>query len=136
METRQYTLIDSNLIIGLLRSETKAKSVLDSFDDGLLCISEITEMEVLIGCNTVKKRKEVEEKLGVYNIVDINRDVIEKTISLIKRYSHTRLKNDRPLMLADTMIAASAIHYNLPLLTFNKKDFDFIKELTLHPDGK
>lgn len=34
--------------------------------------------------------------------------------------------------MADALIAATALHYNLPLYTLNKKDFRYIAGLRLH----
>jgi len=81
------------------------------------------------GCNTKNKRIELEHQLNTYFIEKVNEKVIEKTISLVKRYAI-----GHNVFAADCIIAANAIVLNIPLLTFNKSDFEFIKELTLY-DG-
>jgi len=40
------------------------------------------------------------------------------------------------LRLADCLIAAFAVHHKMELLTFNKKDFDFIQGISIHPLSK
>ncbi|GHU70850.1 hypothetical protein FACS189413_11760 [Bacteroidia bacterium] len=40
------------------------------------------------------------------------------------------------LRLADCMIAAFAMYYKMELLTFNKKDFEFIQGITIHTWSK
>lgn len=133
MAKNEYILIDSNLIIGTLRGNENVKQILATFPPAVLCISEITLMEVLIGCNTVQKRNDVEQMLKAFHLVKTDEQVIAKTISLIKRYAVEVYKQQKTIMLADAIIAASALVHNLPLLTLIKKDFDFIRELTLNP---
>ena len=53
----------------------------------------------------------------------------------MKRYCIQR-SGQHVLRLADCLIAAFAVYHNMELLTFNKKDFDFIQGVLIHPLSK
>jgi predicted nucleic acid-binding protein len=50
----------------------------------------------------------------------------KKSLELMKKYSLSH-----GLLIPDAIIAASAITKNLPLWTFNQKDFKFIDDLVI-----
>ena len=57
--------------------------------------------------------------------------------SLVVNDTYILKQPNQPILrLADCLIAAFAIHYKMELLTFNKKDFDFIKAISIHPLSK
>jgi len=137
MAKREFLLVDTNIIIHIFRQNKEVKELVDSFVDLQLCISEITYLEIITGCNTIEKRNESEYKLETYNLISITSSTIEKAKSLIKRYTITSFKlNKKSISIADIIIAACAIENNLELLTYNKKDFEFIKELKIHEFSK
>ena len=90
-------------------------------------ISDITIMELLAGCKTVKRRNEIERVIETYDRAPFNESVGQKAISLIRRYSVQQTS----LHLPDLLIAATAYHYQLPLKSYNAKDFEFIREVNL-----
>jgi len=64
-----------------------------------------------------------------------NEEVSDNAIRLMKRYCVQR-QNQPILHLADCLIAAFAQHHKMKLLTFNKKDFEFIKGVDIHPSSR
>ena len=52
-------------------------------------------------------------------------------MQLMKRYC-VQLPGKPILRLADCLIAAYAVYHKMDLLTFNKKDFDFIQGISIH----
>lgn len=136
MAAKEYVLVDTCFLIDALRNNAEAKRILAKFTSGTLCISEITAFELLTGCNTIDKRKEIEERLKSYNTLSVTREVMQKTKTLIKRYARTAIKNRRPMRIPDSIIAANAAIADMPILTSNKVDFEYIKEISLHKLSK
>jgi len=60
---------------------------------------------------------------------------LETSFSVARKAGELRnewARKGKTLSLADTLIAATALHYNLTHITDNRKDFP-MSELTLHP---
>lgn len=119
-------LLDTNILIAAFRRETKAVDFLGKRQFRYV-ISDITIMELLAGCKSVERRNEIEHVIETYDRAPFNESVVQKAISLIRRYSVQRTS----LHLPDLLIAATAVHYQLPLKSYNIKDFEFIREVKL-----
>ena len=126
-------LIDTNILIKLFRKNKTIEELLLKFNNKNIYVSDITVMELLIGCDTVDKRKTIENEIKGFGVSEIIPEIIDLAKSLIKRYA---INNPGRVQLADMIIAASAVYEEIELLTHNKKDFEFIKELKLHPLSK
>ncbi len=110
-------LIDSNIIIYHLQnnkvaSEFITKNINDS------AISLITFIEVLSYPFTKQQEKKVKELLNVFEIIEINCDIAERTIENFKI---------KKIKIPDNLILSTAQNYNLKLVTRNVKDFDSFK---------
>ncbi len=131
-------MIDTNILIIMFKEKNKGKAKeiiaeLNKYDNNDVFVSEISHLELLIGATSIEKRKQLETQLKAYGKACLNADITDKTFTLVRRYAINRAGN---IGLADMIIAAHAIHENLTLYTHNKKDFEFIKELQLHPLSK
>ena len=119
-------VIDSDIIIDVLRQQEKAKNFIESItkDENTIFISALTEAEVLSGkdCNDVIKREKTEDFLASFEVLDV-------TQSLARRGAELRRKHDMPLH--DAIIAATALELVIPIYSRNSKDFKKIKELKL-----
>ena len=111
-------LADTNTFIYLLDKHPVLQPLLESE----WMFSFITEIE-LLGKQNISpvEIKNIHGVLSVCTKVFHVEKITEITISLKQRY---RIK------LPDALIAATALHYNIPLLTFDK-DFIRIRELDL-----
>jgi predicted nucleic acid-binding protein len=88
-------------------------------------------MEILTGCSTIEKRDSALHFLDVYGLLKNNEQVSDKSMQLMKRYCIQR--TGQPMLrLADCLIAAFAAYHKMELLTFNRKDFDFIQGISFH----
>ena len=135
MATRKKYLVDTSVIIALFRKSEDAKVALNALNANETYICDITFMEILAGCSTVEKREYAVEFLDEYGLLKNNEYVSEKAMLLMKRYCIQR--SGQPMIrLADCLIAAFALYYKMELLTFNKKDFDFIQGISIHPLSK
>ena len=68
----------------------------------------------------------IENQLAKYTTIPLNIDISEIFFDLFKTFTLSH----RP-GIADTLIAATALYYNLPLYTLNKKHFQFIPGIVL-----
>ncbi len=86
-------------------------------------ISVITRIEVLSWTNHTKESlKSTEELLSILNEQDLNEEIVKLCIYVRQL---TKLK------LPDAIIAATALHLELPLMTRNIKDFQKVPDLKL-----
>jgi hypothetical protein len=80
-------------------------------------------MELIVGC---RNKKEIQYFLERFQIIHVDESISVSAISLLRRY-----RASHGLLIADAIIAATAITLNCPFVTKNQKDFRFIEELRL-----
>ena len=131
MANKKKYLVDTSVLIALFRKNEGAKIALDSLDTDNTYICDITLLEILAGCFTVEKREYALNLLDTYGLLRNNEKISDISIQLMKRYCIQRLGQPM-LRLADCLITAFAIYHKMELLTFNKKDFDFIQGVSVH----
>jgi hypothetical protein len=92
-----------------------------------LFINPVIELELLQGARNKAELLRLEKIVAMFYIVEMPAEVIDVARQLIKLYSLSH-----SLRLADALIAATALVYELDLLTHNVKDFRFIPYLKLY----
>jgi len=114
-------LIDTNVVIDFSHGiflENSKKFVAEILNKKPI-ISAVTQIE-LLGFSVVPPQ--IEKFVRYASIFGINNKVIQKTIEIRKQYH---------IKLPDALIAATAIVYNLILLTRNVNDFKNIDKLSI-----
>ncbi len=120
-------LIDTDIIIDSLKGIRAAKELLRTGGADLYC-SILTKKELLSkGGLKDSERKRIINLLARMKVLRIDKDINNKFLFLIKKYG------ERPEHTADYIIAATAWSKKLPLLTRNRKHFEYIKEIRLSP---
>ena len=120
-------LIDSDVLIDVSRGIPEALDTLQRIEeDDEPAISVITQMELIVGCRDSRELRSLERFLEGFRIFKLSEPISDLAINLLRRY---RLSHG--LLLADSLIAASALVHDLPFLSRNSKHFRFIDELTL-----
>ena len=71
---------------------------------------------------TIIEKKYLEHLFSQLQIIDISREII---------YEATKLRQSKKMSLGDSIIAATALHHNIPLYTRNTNDFKHIDNLIL-----
>lgn len=122
-------LVDTDILIDVGKGINQAVTILDRMEDEtVLGISVITQMELIIGCRNKSELRVVEKFLHRFSIIRLNEAKSEKGVDLL---THYRLSHG--LLIADALIAATALTIRAPLLTKNQRHYQFIKELQLIP---
>lgn len=103
-------LVDTNIVLYLLSGDQTLAKILTG---GKIYVSEITEIE-LLSYPDISAQEEVRIKafLADVIVIQLNEQIKAHTISLRRKY---RLK------LPDAMIAATAQHMNLPLISADRR---------------
>ena len=120
-------LVDTDIIVDYLRGVERAKILIEeSISDSEICISVISKMELLAGCRNKGEIKIVEDMFARFITIYLDEISAKIAYSLFKRF---RLSHG--IGIFDSLIAATAIHHELPLLTKNIKHFSMIQRLTI-----
>jgi predicted nucleic acid-binding protein len=110
-------LVDTNIVIYAIKGLKQVEPYLEEYD---FSISEITIIELLgvkeIDDFTLSIRKRFVNSCSIFPFNSIIRENV------------IRLKQQYALKIPDAIIAASALHYDIPFLTADK-EFKKIKEL-------
>ncbi len=118
-------VLDTNVIIYLLKQDKYYINYINNLNNAKLGISVITWMELIMGTpdtNTISYLKDL------LSVINLNTRIGEKTCYYLKLQSSKNLKSPK---FMDVIIAATALEYNLPLLTNNPGDFKIFKELKI-----
>jgi predicted nucleic acid-binding protein len=116
-------LLDSNIIIYSVQPEYQIILEFLSSKEDNISISIVSKIEVL-GYHDLSEF--VKENLQLFfseiPIINLSDEIAEIAI---------QLRQKKKMTLGDSIIAATAIHKNIPLLTNNIKDFKHIENLEL-----
>jgi predicted nucleic acid-binding protein len=120
-------LIDSDVLIDVSRGVPEALNTLQRIEtDDEPAISVITQMELTVGCRDLRELRSLGKFLETFSLFKLNEAISDLAIDLLRRY---RLSHG--LLLADSLIAASALVHDVPFVSKNSKHFRFIDGLTL-----
>ena len=90
-------------------------------DKSNLYINSIVENELIIGARDKKDLATINKKISLFPLLDIDQDIMDLSTKLLNRY-----KLSHNMSIYDAIIASSCMIYDLPLWTYNKKDFKFL----------
>ena len=119
--------VDADVIIEVLRKNPAVASYLRN-DIGAfnIVLSAITIAEIQQGAINKENFQQINRLLKQYIVLPIDHHISNIFSSLVQRYV---LSHDTDL--GDTFVAATALHYQLPLLTMNYKHYKHIPNLQL-----
>lgn len=120
-------LVDTDVLIDVGRSIAEAITCLQQIEQQASpMISVVTRMELIIGCRDKAELRTVERFLKRFQIVKLNETISDVAVDLLRRY---RLSHG--LLIADALIAATAMSVDKPFVTKNQRDYRFIAGLPL-----
>ena len=122
-------IVDTDILIDSARCIDEAVNYLQQIENkSSLAVSAVTQMELIIGCRNKKELKSLEHFLKRFEIISLNEQISDTAADLLKTY---RLSHG--LVIPDALIAATAIATDTQMVSKNKKDYRFIKNLKLLP---
>jgi predicted nucleic acid-binding protein len=113
-------LCDTNIFISAFNGRKDTLDHLDKIGLNEIALSAVTVMELLQGMGNKKELSHMKKKIRFYDIVQIDEAISKKAIELIETY-----KLSHGLQIPDAIIGATAIVYQIPLYTYNLRDFLF-----------
>ena len=120
-------LVDTDIIIDAGRQVADAINRLSAEEKAAgLAVSVVTYLELLVGCQNKSEQRNLERFLKRFEVINLDEPSSAHALDLLRTY---RLSHG--LLIADGLIAATAITRAMPLLTKNQNDYRFIKGLTL-----
>jgi predicted nucleic acid-binding protein len=122
-------LIDTDILIDVANNDATAKARLTAeSQNATLAVSTITVMELVVGCRNKSELQTLNRFLSQFQIFTLTNTISDRATELLQTYflSHG-------LLIADALIAATAIENQSPLISKNQRDFRFIQELNLLP---
>ncbi|MBI5188558.1 MAG: PIN domain-containing protein [Nitrospirae bacterium] len=120
-------LVDTDVIIDCLKGVKSARYLFISARFDIYC-SVLSKKELLSKTGlSESERKRIVVLLSRLKVLKIDNEINKKYTLLMNKYS------ERQGSIADYIIAATAWAKNLPLLTRNKRHFEWIREIKLSP---
>ncbi len=121
-------VIDTSLFIEYFRAKDKSQTALAKLPPGKTAfISSISIFELFVGATTPDRIHLTEQLLGGVQMLPFDGEVAKlagQIFSNLQRAGQT-------LEFRDVMIAATAIHHNLPVKTLNLRHFSRIPGIVL-----
>jgi predicted nucleic acid-binding protein len=122
-------VFDTDILIDASRNVPMAVRTLSQFQQGgQLAVSAMTQMELLVGCQNNRALAQTSAFLQRFTILPIDHAISDVTVTLLTKYTLSH-----GLKTPDALIAATALHHALPLLSKNQRDYRFITGLNLLP---
>ena len=96
-----------------------------------IIISVITAMEILAGADNKREEKKLEKFLSRFRLSLLNESISKDAFIMFKKY-----KLSHGMAIPDCLIASTARILDLPLYSYNFKDFKFVDNLNLFKAAK
>lgn len=127
MASKIIVLCDTNVIIEFLKETPEVVLNIEKIGTDSIYISVITSAELYFGA--INKLELIKIRKNLDSIVNIpfNESISDKFEELMIDYSLSH-----KLSIPDAIIAATALHYDIELYTYNTKDFRYIEGLRLY----
>lgn len=120
-------LCDTNIFISAFNGRADTINQLNKIGLSEIALSAVTVMELLQGMGNKVELTQMKKKIKYYDVVQIDKAISQKAIEFIESY-----KLSHGLLIPDAIIGATAIVHQIPIYTYNLKDFDFLPEIILY----
>jgi len=120
-------LCDTNIFIHAFNGDEATLAQLQIIGLKNIALSAVTLMELYQGMGDKIELAQMKKKCRYFDILHVNTEVSLLAIELIANF-----KLSHGLQIPDAIIGATAIVYNVPLYTYNVKDFKFMSNIKLY----
>lgn len=124
-------IVDTDVVSMLFKGDSRARRYRDHISGRLLGISFMSLAELerwpLERNWSAFRKAELAQHLARYVVLPASRELCAKWAQV----SWEARRKGRPIQTADAWIAASALHYQVPLITHNAGDYEMISHLQL-----
>ena len=120
-------LCDTNIFISAFNGRQDTIDQLDKIGLDEIVLSAVTVMELFQGMRDKEELARMKKKIKYYDIIQIDEAVSEKAIEFIEIY-----KLSHGLNIPDAIIGATAVVHQIPIYTYNIRDFDFLPGIILY----
>ncbi len=118
-QTTDMVIVDTDILIDAGREVREAVNCLQQIEQKFsLAVSIVTQMELIVGCRNKKELNTLEKFLERFHIIRLDEQISDLATDLLKRY---RLSHG--LLIADSLIAATAEISNQQLITKNQRHY-------------
>jgi len=119
-------LCDTNIFIHAFNGRQETIDQLQDIGLDQVALSVITLMELYQGMGNKVELAQMKRKIRYYDVVDIDIATSKLAANLVENY-----KLSHNLQIPDAIIAATSVIHQIPLYTYNIKDFAFIPGIKL-----
>jgi tRNA(fMet)-specific endonuclease VapC len=124
-------IVDTDVVSMLFKGDTRARAYRVHVAGRLLGISFMTLAELerwsLERGWGPRRKLELAEHVSHYAVLPVSRELCVKWAEV----AFAAKRRGRPIQTADAWIAASALYYQVPLITNNQSDYSLIDGLTV-----
>jgi len=117
-------LIDTNLLVDYFRGNKKVIQFIDKQPKEALAVCSVIAMELFKGSLNKAEFQKIKKTLKGFVMIDLNENISQVALKLSEQYALSH-----HMGIPDTLIAATALVFDLEIRTYNLKDFQFIPTL-------
>ena len=122
-----FVIVDTDILIDVGRGVSQAITCLQKTESqASLAVSVVTQMELFVGCRNKVELQQVERFLKRFIILKLTEQVSDTAVELLRKH---RLSHG--LLIADGLIAATALAFDAEFVSKNQRDYQFIAGLRL-----
>jgi predicted nucleic acid-binding protein len=123
---KNYIMCDTNIFIHWFNNDKQTIEKLEKIGLDRIAVSVVTVMELIEGVDNKEQLQQLKKKIKHYAIVDFSNEVSSLALQLVENY-----KLSQNIKIPDAIIAATKVVNNIPLFTYNTKDFNYIPKIEL-----
>ncbi len=120
-------LCDTNILINAFNGRLDTIQELNNIGYDNIVLSAITVMELYQGMSNKKELVQMKKKIKYFDVVHFDEQASVKAIELMMLFNLSH-----GLLIPDAIIGAAAIIHQIPLYTYNLKDFRFMPGIILY----
>lgn len=120
-------LCDTNIFISAFNGRQDTIDQLEKIGLEDIVLSAVTVMELFQGMGNKEELTRMRKKIRFYDVVQIDESISLKAIEFIGLY-----KLSHGLNIPDAIIGATSVVHQIPLYTYNIRDFDFLPNIILY----